>query len=245
MGVYQITYAPKIEQICLYLDGGCDFHCHGCISRFHLEACYFYGEIIKRTHNKILSLKETLRLIEPLSVKSAVFLGQEPTRDSIFLPLAEILKKKYSAYNAVITNCWRYIDEAVDEVCGSIKAVTQRVFREFTGRDNPLRVLENFKRYANNPGIKLKAETIYVPGLVTKDEIRSIAAFIGSVDSGIPYRIDAYIPIGTYFPEQTDRFRKPTQDEMDEAKKTAEGYLKNVSILTREVKPKFGVRKIY
>lgn len=245
MGIYYITYAPQVKELCLYLDEGCDFYCHGCISRFHLEACYFYGRAIKQTNNKILSLEKTLPLISHLSFEKVVLLGQEPTRDSAFLPLARILKKNFSACISVITNCWRYIEDGIDEVCGSIKAITPQIFKKFTGRDNPIRVLKNFERYAGNPNIKLRAESIFVPGLVTKEEIRKIACFIGSVDNLIPYRIDAYIPINTYFPEQKDRFRKPAKKEMEEARGAAGEYLKNVSVLTREVKPKFEVIRIY
>lgn len=245
MGVYQITYAPSVKQLCLYLDKGCDFNCHGCISRFHTEACYFYGKVINRTNKKILSLEETLTIISEIPFKSVVLLGREPTKDSIFLPLVRILKERFSSYNAVITNCWRYIDSGIDEVCGSIKAVTPKVFKKFTGRDDPLRVLKNFQRYASNPRIKLRAETIFVPGLITKEEIRKIASFIGSINNLIPYRIDAYIPITTYFPKVKELSRKPTQKEMDEAKQAAEEHLKNVSILTREVKARFEVKKIY
>lgn len=245
MGVYHITYAPCVKQLCLYLDEGCDFHCHGCISRYHLEACYFYGRTIKQSRKKNLTLEETLLLISTLSFESVTLLGQEPTKDSIFLPLVRVLKKRFSTYNTVISNCWRYIDDSIDEVCGSIKAITPKIFKDFTGRDNPERVLENFKRYAKNQRIKLRAETIFVPGLITKEEIRKIAAFISSVDNQIPYRIDAYIPIHTYFPEQKDNFRKPTQRQMMDAKKAAQEYLGDVSILTREVKPIFEVKRIY
>ncbi len=245
MGVYHITYAPRPRQLCLYLDGGCDFHCHGCISRYHTEACYFYGRRIKKTDKKMLSLKETLDLISPLKFKSVTLLGQEPTKDVLFLPLVRILESRFSAHNAVITNCWRYIDEAIDEVCGSIKAVTPRIFKKFTSRDNPQRALKNFTRYAENPRIKLRAETIFVPGLIAKAEIRKIAAFIAGIDNRIPYRIDAYIPMDTYFPEKKDKFRKPTSQEMMEAKDAAGEYLQDVSILTRDVPPSFEVKKIY
>lgn len=245
MGIYHITYAPTIKQLCLYFDEGCDFHCHGCISRYHLEACYFYGRRIKQTHNKTLSLKEALPLLVPLSFKSVVFLGQEPTKDSNFQPLVKILKEEFSTYNIVITNCWRYIDEAIDEVCGSIKAVTPEIFKRFTGRDDPLHALKNFQKYASNRHIKLRAETIFVPDLIGKEEIRKIASFIAGVNKQIPYRIDAYIPITTYFPEQKDRFRKPTQEEMDGAKWAAEEYLENVSMLTRDIKTSFEVVRIY
>lgn len=245
MGVYHITYAPKVKQLCLYLDDGCDFHCHGCISRYRLESCYFYGKVIKKTNNKTLSLEEALPFIIPLSFKSVVILGREPTKAAVFIPLVKVLKERFSTHNAVVTNCWRYIEEGIDEVCGSIKAVSPGVFKEFTGRESPERALGNFRRYADNKQIKLRAETIFVPGLIGKEEISKIAGFIASIDNNIPYRIDAYIPMDTYFPEQKDKFRKPTYEEMQEAKRTAEEYLNNVSILTRDIKPSFEVTRIY
>ncbi len=126
----------------------------------------------------------------------------------------------------------------------SIKVISQPLFKDFTDRDNPDKVLENFQRYACNPPVRLRAESVFIPSYVDEEEIGRIARFIANVDTSIPYRIDAYIPIPSYFGEK-DKFRKPTQEEMEKAKEIAGKYLRHVSILPSEVKVKYKVERVY
>ncbi|MEW6162219.1 MAG: radical SAM protein [Nitrospirota bacterium] len=237
MGVYHITYTPELKEICLYLDGGCNFSCHGCISKYHPEDCHL-EEMPRETKNKTLSEEEVISYLEPLSSKRVIFLGWEATQDRDFLPLARILKERFSTHNIFLTNGYEFIeDKAIDEVCVSIKAVTPSLFKDFTGKSNPIKVLKNFRRHYST--YILRAESVFIPDYIDLNEIGKIAQFIASVDPSIPYRIDAYIPI------REDRFRRPTEEEMEKAKAVAEKYLKNVSILHRGVKIKYKVERIY
>lgn len=202
-------------------------------------------EVLKQSKNRTLSHTEVISYLEPLSFEKAIFLGREPTVDPDFLPLSKILKGRFSTYNIFLTNGWEYVeDKAVDEVCVSIKAITQSLFKDFTGRDNPERVLRNFDEYANNPLVKLRAESIFIPGYIDEEEIGKIARFIANINTTIPYRIDAYIPINAYF-KGKDRFRSPTQEEMEKVREVARKYLKNVSFLTSNMKVKYRVERIY
>jgi pyruvate-formate lyase-activating enzyme len=246
MAVYHITYTPELSELYLYLDNQCNFSCHGCISEYHPQD-YHLDEQSETAKNKLpleaapLTIEQVLSQIEPLSIKSVTFLGKEPTEDSDFLPLARILKTRFSFYNIFLTNGWEYVeDEAIDEVCLSIKAITPALFEGWTGRRGPERVLENFKRYSACQRIRLRAESLFVPEYIDKDEIRDIAQFIATISPEIPYRIDGYIPFGI-----KDRFRRPTKEEMGEARTVAEGYLRNVSILYKGVRIKNRVKKIY
>ncbi len=242
MGVYHITYTPELKEICLYLGGGCNFSCQGCISKYHPEDCHL-DETPRQTKNKTLSQEEVISYLEPFSFKRVIFLGWEPTQDRDFLPLARILKERFSTYNIFLTNGYEFIeDKAIDEVCVSIKAITKSLFKDFTGKDNPERVLENFRKYYSI--YFLRAESILIPEYIDKEEIERIACFIGSVDKNIPYRIDGYIPTNAYF-NGKDKFRRPTQEDLEEAKIRAEKYLKNVSILHFGVKVRYKVERIY
>ncbi|MEW6674529.1 MAG: radical SAM protein [Nitrospirota bacterium] len=239
MGVYHITYTPKLKEICLYLDGGCNFSCHGCISKYHPEDCHL-DETPRQTKNKTLSQEGVISYLEPLSFKSVIFLGWEPTQDRDFLPLARILKERFSTYNIFLTNGYEFIeDKALDEVCVSIKAISKELFKDFTGKDNPERVLKNFKRYVNTSALRIRAESVFIPTYIDIDEIERVAKFISEIDPNIPYRIDAYIPYSN------DRFRRPTKSEMEEAKIISDRYLKNVSILHYRVGVKYKVERIY
>ncbi len=240
MGVYHITYIPELKEICLYVDGGCNFSCHGCISKYHPEDCHL-DETPRQTKNRTLSKEEVISYLEPLSFKRVIFLGWEATQDRDFLPLAGILKERFSTYNLLLTNGYEFIeDKAIDEVCVSIKAVTPSIFKNFTGQDDPERVLENFKRYHSI--YTIRAESLFIPGYIDLDEIGEIACFIASVNEDIPYRIDGYIPSDV---KGEDRFRRPTAEEMFEAKTVAERYLKHVFILHYGVRVKFKVERVY
>ncbi|MEW6095110.1 MAG: radical SAM protein [bacterium] len=243
MGVYHITYTPELKEICLYLDGGCNFSCYGCITDWHPED--YHIKNLRQTKNKILDIEGVISYLKPLRFKKVIFLGKEPTQDMNFLPLARILKEDFESYNVFLTNGYQFVEDmAIDEVCVSIKAISKELFKDFTGKENPERVLKNFRRYVNN-SLLVRAESVFIPGYIDIDEISKIAQFIAKVDSTIPYRIDGYIPSSAYILEKKDRFRRPTEDEMRKAKEVCENYLNNVSILHYGVKVKYKVERIY
>jgi pyruvate-formate lyase-activating enzyme len=241
MGVYHITYALELSEVCLYFNGGCNFSCSGCITDSFPLDCHLDRKEAAQTINRTLSMEKAVFCLKGMPFKKAIFLGKEPTQDVDFLPLAKTLKENFFTYNILITNGWEYVeDKAIDEVCVSIKAITPQVFEDFTGKDNPAQVLNNFKKYAQISNVKVRAESIFIPGYIDNKEIEKITKFISSVDTTIPYRIDGYIPYS-----EKDRFGRPTKREMEEAKLVAEKYLQNVSMLHFGTKVKYSVKRIY
>lgn len=237
MGVHHITYAPELGEICLYFDGPCNFSCHGCICRNRLSDIHLVGDSGKI--GPPLSTDKVLELVENLDFKRVIFMGFEPTVNRDFPELARRLKRDFNSYNILLTNGYEFAGEKlVDEVCVSVKAATEEIFGKFTKARNAERVLLNFRRYWDS-GVKLRAESILIPGLIDLDEIEKIARFIADVDAGIPYRIDGYIPM------INDRYRRPTIGELLEAKRGAEKYLENVSVLHHGMRLKYSVRRIY
>ncbi len=240
MAVYHISYARNLSEVCLYFSEGCAFVCRGCITDSYPLDCHLNEKVVSQAKNRILSIEEVVSYLKPLSFKKVIFLGKEPTHDIDFLVLAKSLKEKFSSYNICLTNGYKYVkDGAIDEVCVSIKAVSKRIFKDFTGLNNPAKVLANFRRYAAISDLKVRAESIFIPGYIDRREIEKIARFIAGVDNSIPYRIDGYIP------KKSDRFRRPTEGEMREAQKIAKKYLKNVSILHAGIKVKARVKRVY
>ena len=239
MGVYHITYTPGLKQVCLYMDGGCSFSCHGCITEYHPEDCHISDSSL--TKNRPLSIKEIMSYLKHLSFEKVIFLGKEPTQDVDFLPLAKLLKENSHSYNILLTNGYEFVEEIIiDEICVSIKAVSEELFKAFTGKDTPGKVLDNFKRYVDISSVRVRAESIFIPDYIEIEEIEKIARFIGEINPSIPYRIDGYIPYS-----ENDRFRRPTKEEMEKAKEISEKYLINVSILHYGVKVKHKVKRIY
>lgn len=168
-------------------------------------------------------------------------MGKEPTEDVDFLPLARLLKEKFFSFNILLTNGYRFVEEEViDEVCVSIKAISKKLFKDFTGKEEPERVLRNFKRYVEKSRVKVRAESIFIPDYIESKEIEKIVQFIANINPEIPYRIDGYIPYSN-----KDKFRPPTKNQMEEAKRISERYLKNVSILHSKMKVRYKVERVY
>jgi len=241
MSVYHITHTPGLSEICLYLDSGCQFSCHGCITSWHPLDCHLRSTRAEEHKSVSLSIDQVISCLSSLVFKKAIFLGKEPTEDEDFLPIAKILKEKFSTYNIFLTNGYKYINNKVlDEVCVSIKTISPEIFKDFTGKSNHKQVIKNFKKYVNISHMKVRAESVFIPNYIDKDEIEKIARFIAKVDPEIPYRIDAYIPYS-----QDDRFKRPSKEEMEEVKEISRRYLKNVSILYLGVNVKYKVERIY
>ena len=237
MGVYHITYSPELRELCLYFDGPCNFSCHGCVCRSHPLDIHLAG----RSGDVMppISAEEVLRLVEKLDLERVIFMGFEPTVNREFPKLAKMMKLRFGSYNVLLTNGYELVEaDVLDSVCVSIKAMTEEIFRRFTGRRGSRRVLENFRRY-RDLGLELRAESVLVPGLIDADEIERIAEFIAGVDPEIPYRIDGYIPM------ENDVYRRPTVAELEEARRRAEKHLKKVSILHHGMRPRYAVRRIY
>ncbi|RKY34964.1 MAG: hypothetical protein DRP80_01385 [Candidatus Omnitrophota bacterium] len=239
MGVYHITYTPELRQVCLYMDGGCSFSCHGCITDSHPQD--YHIKDAKKEKNRTLKIQEVISFLKPLDFKKVIFLGKEPTEDVDFLPLVRFLKERFLSFNILLTNGYRFVEEEViDEVCVSIKAISKKLFKDFTGKEEPERALRNFKRYVDRPKVKVRAESIFIPGYIESKEIEKIAQFIANISPEIPYRIDGYVPYSS-----KDKFRRPTKNQMEKAKRRSERYLKNVSILHSKMKVRYKVERVY
>ena len=184
MGIYHITYAPELRELCVYFDGPCNFSCHGCVCRNRSLDIHLADR--SGGAGPSISAEETLKLVEGLGFERVIFMGFEPTVNREFPKLAKAMKLRFASYNVLLTNGYELVEnDLVDSVCVSIKAVTEEIFRRFTGRRGSRRVLENFRRY-RDLGLELRAESVLVPGLIEADEIERIAEFIAGVDPEIP-----------------------------------------------------------
>jgi pyruvate-formate lyase-activating enzyme len=244
MGVYHITYSSKLNEICFFFDKECNFTCRGCITRF-VPADYHLHEPLKQERRKAISVEDAISIVERHSFNRVIYLGFEPTVDPDFFLLARKMKKLFLVSNVLITNGYNYVEEEIiDEVCVSVKAVSRKLFEDFTGQKDPQRVLDNLKRYDKHPGRMVRTESIFIPGYIDVEEIENIARSIAAVDRNIPYRIDAYIPIEKGSVKFTG-FRAPTIEELSVAKKVAQRHLNTVSILHSGRRGTGDVKRLY
>jgi pyruvate formate lyase activating enzyme len=244
--IYHITHAPADKSVYLHF-WGCKLGCRACLLKKEIYDCHLIetkDRIFKRqsTFSQIpqsfLALKEVMQILEKLDVRQVVFMGAEPALDPHLPQLAENLHREFASYNVLLTNGFNLIDlRHIDEMVFSLKARTNALHRHYTGKSNE-KALENFIKFYQT-SIKLRAESVFVPEYIDCAEIEKIAKFIAGVDKSIPYRIDAYIPIGD------NPWRRPTPQEMEKAVSIARKYLLNVSRLTGNEDLKYEVVRIY
>ena len=246
MNIYHITYAPTVKTVHLHF-WGCNLSCRACLLLKEIYDCHLeetkngiFNKESKsaETPERFLNFKELMEILERLEVRSVIFMGGEPAIDPQLPQLAEALHREFGSYNILLTNGFKLIDLAhIDEVVFSIKAVTDSLHRHFTRKPNK-KALNNFVRL-NQSDIRLRAESIFIPEYIDFLEIENIAKFIAGVNTAIPYRIDAYIPVGD------SPWQRPTPEEVEEAATVAKRHLLNVSHLTGHEDLKFEVLRIF
>lgn len=245
MNVYHITHSPQVGIAHLHF-WGCNLNCRACLLLKEIYDCHLIetkDNIFNPTKKapqapeRFLELEEVTRILGKLEVRQVVFMGAEPTTDRQLPHLAEALHKEFGSYNILLTNGFILTDlKNMDEVVFSLKAHTNELHRHYTGKSNK-KALENFIKY-HQSGVKLRAESVFIPEYIDCPEIEHIARFIARIDKNIPYRIDAYIPIAD------NPWRRPTSEEMEKATGIARKHLANVSCLTGNEELKFEVFRV-
>lgn len=233
MNIYHIAHAPGVKSVHLHF-WGCNLSCRGCLRYKEIYDCHLEetrltlfnpAKKVVSAPPPLLALSQVEQILSQLDIRQVIFMGAEPAIDPELPGLAELLHKQFSSYNILLTNGFKMLSlEHIDEVVFSLKAWSDSLHRHYTGKSNR-KALANFVSLYKS-GVKLRAESIFIPEYIDCAEIELIAKFIASVDKSIPYRIDAYIPIGD------NPWRRPTIEEMEVAVKVARQYLTEVSCLT-------------
>ena len=246
MNIYHITYGPTTKIVQLHF-WGCNLRCRACLLKREIYDCHLaetkdrilHGQNeTNQTPDKFLNIEEVIRILNRLDISEVIFMGAEPSLDPELPPLAKALHRKFSSHNVLLTNGFQLPDlNDIDEVVFSIKARTDTIHRDYTGTSN-LKAIENFVTLYNS-GIRLRTESVFIPEYIDAPEIENIARFIASIDRSIPYRIDAYIPIGD------NPWRKPSPQETENTASLARRYLTDVSYLTGTEDLKYEVIRIF
>jgi pyruvate formate lyase activating enzyme len=246
MNVYHITYGPatKIAQVHFW---GCNLKCRACLLKREIYDCHltetkdriFRGKS-RETHTpkNFLDLEKVMQHLRKVEVKEIIFMGAEPALDPQLPLLAKALHREFACHNVLLTNGFHLPDLTdINEVVFSIKAFTDSIHRDFTGKSNEMALKNLAVLYRND--VRLRTESIYIPEYIDDREIDKIAKYIGGIDRNIPYRIDAYIPIGD------NPWRRPTPGEIADAAAMAKKHLSSVSYLTGAEDLKYEVIRIY
>ena len=237
MKVYHIAYEPTFKSVDIHFWTRCNLGCRACYTSYEkLDFGLFYEPISmiatkpqESPPTRFLSLSEVMALLGKLDVTRVIFMGTEPALDPELPALAKALHQRFHCYNIILTNGLKLVDlEHIDEVIFSIKAYSDDLHRDYTGKSNK-KILNNFIALYSS-GKKLQAETVLIPDYIDALEIERIARFIAGVDRNIPFRIDAYFPVGN------NPWRAATTQEVEEAASLARKHLNTVSCLTLELK---------
>lgn len=183
-----------------------------------------------------LDLDGLMTTLKNVPVREVLFEGQEASIDRAYGAITAALKKEFGCcYIILNTNGVNLHDLShTDEVVMSLKAITPKIYRVYTLHTN-CRVLRNFVEVS---GIKLVAESVFIPGFVDLEETEKIAEFVSSIDRNIPYCIDAY-----FESSGENLWRRAAPEEMAKAVAVANRHLVNVTcntadgLNTREERP--------
>jgi len=245
MNIYHITYSPEPKAVYLHF-WGCNLSCRACLCHkkiydCHLEetkeAIFQPNQMAELAPTAFLDIEQVQNIMRNLEVRQVYFMGQEPATDPELPKLAKSLHTEFATYNVLLTNGFSILPvKYFDEIVFSIKAYTDSLHREYTGKPNTEALANFISLY--EAGAKLRAESVFIPEYIEHKEIEKIAWFIGQVDKDIPYRIDAYLPV------DDNPWRRPTGEEMKAAVSAAKRHLNNVSCLTGDEELKYKVTRI-
>jgi pyruvate formate lyase activating enzyme len=246
VNVYHITYGPATKIVQLHF-WGCNLRCRACLLKRDIYDCHLtetkdrireQQNRVGQTPEKFINPAEVRQMLAGLNIREAILMGAEPALDTDLPEITERLHLDFMSHNVLLTNGFHIPDlRYIDEVVFSIKAITDTIHRDFTGKSNK-QALENFIKLFQS-GVKLRTESIFIPGYIDGPEIEKVARFIAGVDRNIPYRIDAYIPIGE------NSWRRPEPGEIEKAADLARKYLSNVTYLTGKEDLKYEIIRIF
>jgi pyruvate formate lyase activating enzyme len=238
--VYHVVYEPTFKSIIFHHWTECNLKCRGCYCKVEkLDFSLLPDWQMRLASNspetapeKFLSLGEALAMTDGLTIDRAIFIGVEPSLDPGLPALAREMKTRHDAYNILFTNGVFTPDlSSIDEIIFSLKAVTPKIYEEYTGGDNR-KSLANFRKI-HDMGKKLQAEITLIPGTVDAPEIEKVAQFIATVDKNIPLRITGFIQLSG------QAFKAPTGAEVEAAAILAKKHLTTVNYLSGEM-PRVG-----
>ena len=227
-----MAYAPAIAKAYLF-HWGCNLKCRGCLCNKEIN-CMALEENLDvvlrspklpkpKSPEQFLFLDDLMATLRKVPIEEVLFEGQEASIDPAYGDITKALKDEFDCYITLNTNGVKLPDlSSTDEVVMSLKAVTPEIYHDYTLHSNR-NVLRNFVEVYRQ-GIKLRAESVFIPGLIDLEETEKIAEFVAGIDRDIPYRIDAYFESGG-----DNLWRRATPEEMSQAVQLARKHLTNVT----------------
>jgi len=218
MAFYKVTHNGKHDFATVH-NYGCTFRCPICSYKLVSGADGTPGLVFPRPE-KFLSDEEVKEALRSVSPKTISFMGGEPTVAKSLPKILDFARNELNARTMLGHTNGNNLDlDNLDAANVGLKAWDEDVHKFITGVDKT-QIYDNFEKAAEK-GIELSANMILIPGLVEADQIEALAEYLSSFKN-VKLHIMGYIPV----PGQP--YRRPTRDEMDDAKEKAEKYLSGV-----------------
>jgi len=205
MAFFTITHNEKYRFATLH-NYGCTFHCGVCSYKLRSGAEGTPGLSFPRPV-RFLTIPEMKKALRSVAVNKVYFMGGEPTISKELPEMLDFAKNTLGARTFLgHTNGSRLPLANLDGANVGLKAWDDKVHVEYTGKPKRL-IFDNFLA-AVGAGLEMRANVVFVPGLVDLDQVEAIAAWLATVNPEIPFHIMGYIPV----PGQP--YARPTYEQM-------------------------------
>lgn len=216
----KVTYSEENSRVSIY-NWGCNFACRGCSYK-----------LLQPEPEPPLAVEDIEAVLLEFRPRLVTFLGGEPTTNPDLPRLLDFAKNVVGAETWLgHTNGSRLPLDNLDGANVSFKAWRPDTHLYYTGQ--PAEIVYNNFTAAFEAGLKLKASTVLIPGLVDTDQVEAMAVFLAGLSDEIPFHVAAYVPV------PGAPWAAPTPEQMLEAVAAARRHLGTVtfSYLTpRELK---------
>lgn len=219
MAFYKVTYNEKHRFATLH-NFGCTFRCPICSYRLRSGQQGRPGQAHPKPE-RFLDREEMELALRSVTVDKVYFMGGEPTI-AVDLPSMLLFAKRALGAKTYLghTNGSRLPLPNLDGANVGLKAWDEKVHLAYTGREKKP-IFDNVAA-AFDAGMDLRANAVFVPGLVDLDQVEAIAAWLASISPDIPFHVMGYIPV----PGQP--YQRPTVGQMDQAIQACRKHLRNV-----------------
>jgi len=220
MAFYKITYHETYRFATLH-NFGCTFRCPVCSYKLRSGAEGRPGQAFPKPE-RFLTVDEMEQALGSVPLEKVFFMGGEPTVAPELAELLDFAKNGLSVQTRLgHTNGSRLPLPNLDGANVGLKAWDEKVHLAYTGREKQP-IFDNFAA-AFEAGLDLRANVVYVPGLVDLDQVEAIAAWLAALSRDIPFHIMGYIPV----PGQP--YLRPTEAEMAAAVEACRKHLAQVA----------------
>lgn len=219
MPFHKVTYNEKYSFATVH-NYGCTFRCPVCSYKLKSGAEGMPGLAFPRPE-RFLKVDEIKNALKSRNPRRVYFMGGEPSIDPALPELLDFAKNTLKAETRLGHTNGSNLDlPFLDSANVGLKAWNEDVHLAYTGREKSL-IFGNFER-AFRCGMELKANIVFVPGLVDIDQVEAVAHWLSGLSVDIPFHVMAYIPV----PGQD--FRRPAAGEVAECVEVCEKYLTHV-----------------